>query len=425
MTSAVLPFARAADTYGALAADMDALTGELTGVLSRFRGMSGLPIDAHMAHLGYVISYGNDLALSMSETAASCTQQNDYDEVLTEAPTPAEVAEAQRAAEAVARTPGAETWTRIALAEAAALAAARAAAVAEHAERTAGTCFEVPADPGWELPGGTCEPGGDEEGTPPPLDEGGYDDEEEEQETAPTDETETPVTPPEHRVPGLTTLDPVPSSPTGPGLTMAAEPVTGGTELSSSATPSATANVAPSGVYTPQPSVPTMQNAPTPASPSWMQPTTPTSTAQQRPYAASFQAKKEKAAREEREAEKWFAGGSEPATAVLATATHTAAPTATLTPSASSAPAPIPNAPAPSTPTGTQPSGGAPTGMVPGAAGQQPSKSTPAASKIVAAEQPKSLEELFDDALHAKPYEAPVRDGLLGPIVNPRVGAGR
>lgn len=422
------PFARAAESIGSLATDTDMLSSELSSVLGRFESMSGLPIDAHMDKLQHTISQTSTLAMSMSETATMCSRQDTYDADLAAAPTPAECDAAWARAKAAFNSAKAGSMSpaeaKAILSDSSAIQAARDAAVQAHAEATAGTHFEVPDGGEWRPD--TCEPGSDS----PWGDGSGYDGDEVDAtaETPPGDD-ETPHAPvtPTETAPVNPELISIPDKPVpvNPGLTSVPEESSpAGTSLSSDS-PASSLRSAPT--YLPAAHLQNVPNQQTQSSPSWMQPTTPPTpaAAQQRPYAASPAAKR---TREERAAEAWFSsGGAEPAgAAVMATATHTATPAASaVTSSSSTASAPTSQP----TPTGAQPTGHQqPTGMAPGVAGQQAKGASTAAAapKVVAAEQPeKTLEEVFNEAISKRPYETPVRDGLLGPIVNPKPGAGR
>lgn len=412
-------FARAATTYAALAADTDTLSSELSGALSMLDGMSGLPIDAHMDRLQHTISQTASLALSMQETSNVCTQQDSFDVALSEAPTPDEVAEAKNRAVRtyVLYHQGGGTLAEAVQAqrEADQLQAERDAAVEQHAADTAGTCFTVPQGGGWQPEGS-----GESESDPWGEDEGSGSDDE--------DETEPETTPPPDTT-GLRRLpliepDIYPVIPQG--YTPEPEAV-GGTDLSSSLspTPSAQSLTSPSGVYTPAPSVSTLPNQPTAASPQWMQPTAPVTTQQaaQRPYAASQQSKQRRSD-EERAAERWLTGSDTPAAAAVMTAhSVTSTPTVTSAPSAPSA-TPTPTTPATPTsaPTGAgsgAAGGGMAPGMAPGAAGHGQGKTAAATAPKIASADP-VLQQAFEEAMRERPYEPPVREGLLGPIANPR-----
>ncbi|MBN7457365.1 hypothetical protein [Mycobacteroides abscessus] len=434
----MFPFARAAESYSALAAEADSLAGELSSVLGQFDGMSGLPIDAHADRIQHTAAYTGELALSMQETSAACQAQDTFDLELTQAPTPDEVAQAKNHA---VRTYVQYHQGSVTLAEAVAaqreadqLQEQRDAAVEQHAQCTAGTLFDVPSDGGWQ------PDGSGEGGTEGDDDEFDRDSEREGGESANTGED--PEAKPQEDT-GLRRLPLMEPSPV-PVIPITPEPepeaVGGGTDLSSTttATPSAQGIVSPTGTYTPAPSVPTVQNQPTAPSPQWMQPTTPAPTQQQaqRPYAASPQSKQREQSREERAAEKWLAGDTGAAVAAVSTthsvtsapSTPTSAPTASAPSAPSATPAPTATTPS-GAPTPTQaaaaggpvggPVGG---GMAPGTAGAGHGQAK-TAPKIASADS--ALQQAFEEAMKQRPYEEPVRDGLLGPIVNPRAEAGR
>lgn len=336
------PFARAATTYAALAADTDTLSSELSGALSMLDGMSGLAIDAHMSRIQHHIDRTASLALSMSETAQVCSRQDTYDQALSEAPTPEQCDAAHNLAVSTYAQyhQGAATLDQAIAAQrfATDLAEAREQAVKEHAKCTSGTTFPVP-EGGWET--GGCSPADGPSGTDDdPWGEGddaGWNGED--KEAHKEAEPETPTPPPSDGLRRLPLIEHDPAPVTPQGYAPAPEqPAIGGTELSSSATPSALSSVQPSGVYTPSPQVPVSQNSATTPSPQWMQPAQPiqpTQTQAQRPYPASASSKqREEERRREKEAEKWFTRGEPAAAAIMTTTTHSITSTPTSAPSA-------------------------------------------------------------------------------------------
>lgn len=440
------PFARASASIGELATDLDTLSSELSAVLGRFDGMAGLPIDAHMAHLGHVISRTNDLALSMSETSDTCLAQDSYDQALAAADTPEKVKLAQAFARDMARlaAAGSVPWSQADAAAALAeeLAQQREEALRVHEAATATTCFDVPEDGGWTPPGGEGAEteGDDDKGKRPDIGGevgGGYNDADEENPSDTTPPADTPVTAPESstRTAPSTSPSEITAAESWFSVTPA-EPVQAGTTLSSD-TPSAKALTSPTGTYTPAPQVPTTPNQQTVASPSFMQPTQQQS-APRSGTAAVPQAHPQaqtRAAEERREPITDAGVAAVAATSTphsVSTAPTAVAPTAPTAPASTTPTTPTaPTAPASSaTPPGVAP--GVAPGMAPGAS--QQGQATKPAPKIVAAqlEVPDELREtmsveeidLFEQALR-RDADQPIRDVNGNLVMHPIVEGAR